>query len=88
MREFSSGTVTWVSTSSGESPGASMRIVTVGFVRSGRTSTGSSVAVRKPSTIKRMEMATTIARFARDHLMSLLSIGEEKGADQAASRRV
>src|SRR5210317_2271370 len=48
MSEFSKGMVTRVSTSSGEKPGDSVKIVTVGLVKSGKTSTGSSVAVLMP----------------------------------------
>ena len=48
INEFSSGMVTRVSTSSGEKPADSVRIVTVGLVKSGSTSTGSSLAVLTP----------------------------------------
>ena len=45
INSLSIGCVTFTSTSSGASPGASVRMMTVGFVRSGNTSTGSSRTV-------------------------------------------
>ncbi len=69
--------MTWVSTSSGARPGASVRTVTVGFVMSGRTSTGSSVAVRAPSRMRRRAAAMTSARFFREKRMRWLSMEKE-----------
>ena len=60
------GWVTRVSTSSGASPGASVRMTTVGLVKSGSTSTGSTVAVLNPKAMIRIENPMMIARLASD----------------------
>ncbi len=48
LTEVSSGTVTSNSTSSGASPGASVKMVTVGRFKSGNTSTGIRVSTYPP----------------------------------------
>ena len=48
LSEVSIGSVTSVSTSSGARPGASVRMLTVGRLRSGKTSTGNCNAVKPP----------------------------------------
>ena len=64
------GNVTSDSISSGSMPGASARIVTVGAVRSGRTSSGMRVAVQPPHTRNAAASATTMARWRSDQRMS------------------
>ena len=69
ISEFSIGWVTRASTSSGERPGASVRMVTVGLVRSGRTSTGSSLPVLNPISQDQQHRQRMIARLRSDHRM-------------------
>ena len=54
------GNVTSVSISSGAMPRPSVRIVTVGAVKSGKTSTGIERAVHKPATASTIDSASTI----------------------------
>ena len=56
------GSVTSASISSGSMPGASARIVTVGAVRSGRTSSGMRDAVHPPHTRNAPARAITTGR--------------------------
>src|SRR6266581_1586024 len=63
------GNVTSVSTSCGARPCASVRTVTVGAVRSGKTSTGIFRAVSTPRTSSRIEAATTSRRLSIDQRM-------------------
>src|SRR5688572_748876 len=65
----SMGKVTSVSTSSGASPCASVRTVTVGAVRSGKTSTGILRATLAPRISRSTEPATTSRRFSIDQRM-------------------
>ena len=74
MRAFSSGMVTRVSTSSGAKPGASVSRVTVGLVRSGSTSTGSSSVFLTPRTSSTRAATITRARWARENRMRWLSM--------------
>jgi hypothetical protein len=57
---LSSGKVTSASISSGAMPRPSVRMVTVGAVRSGKTSTGISRAVHTPPKSSRADNAITI----------------------------
>ena len=59
---FSSGTLTRLSTSSVESPGASVWISTSGGANSGKTSSGACRAVRTPTTISTTDSASTSTR--------------------------
>ena len=68
------GKETSASTSSGAIPCASVRIVTVGAVRSGNTSTGIRYAVHPPATSASAAAARTITRLFSDHAINLLSI--------------
>ena len=70
----SMGNVTKASTSSGAMPGASVRMVTVGAVRSGKTSTGSLGAVQAPAARMTTAVASTRSRFCSDHAMSRFNI--------------
>ena len=72
--EASTGKVTRVSTSSGAMPWASDRIVTVGAVRSGKTSTGRRSAVQAPPARRSTAPRSTRRRFASDQRMSRFSI--------------
>ncbi len=60
FRAASMGNVTSVSISSGAMPRPSVRMVTVGAVRSGNTSTGISRAVQTPAPASRTARARTI----------------------------
>ena len=64
-RSASSGTVTSCSTSSADSPSASVWTSTYGGVNSGRTSTGASRSCVKPSTRTAAATATTRTRNRR-----------------------
>src|SRR5215203_4211891 len=68
------GSETSDSTSSGAIPCASVSIVTVGAVRSGKTSTGMRCAVHAPATSVTAASASTTTRCVRDHAMSLFSM--------------
>ena len=59
---FSSGTVTRLSTSPVERPGASVWISTSGGANSGNTSSGVFCAAREPATIRTSASATTTKR--------------------------
>ena len=59
---FSSGTVTRLSTSPVDRPGASVWISTSGGANSGKTSSGVFCAARDPATISTMASATTTSR--------------------------
>ena len=72
--EASIGNVTSVSTSSGAMPWASARMVTVGAVRSGNTSTGRRRAVHAPPASSRTAPNTTSSRLSSDHRMSRFNI--------------
>src|SRR6056297_630191 len=74
LTAVSSGKVTSVSPSSGAMPCASVRTVTVGAVRSGKTSTGILVAVIVPATRSSADAATTRSRFRIDQRMSASSM--------------
>ena len=63
----SMGNVTSVSISSGAMPWPSVRIVTVGAVRSGNTSTGMSRAVHRPAPASRRDSPSTIQWWSIDH---------------------
>ena len=52
----------------------SVRTMTVGFVRSGSTSTGNSIVVRTPRTMSSSASAITIARLWSARRMSLFSM--------------
>ena len=67
LMALSIGNVTSDSISSGAMPWPSVRIVTVGAVRSGKTSTGMSRAVQKPAASSRIENASTIQWCSIDH---------------------
>src|SRR4029453_9618900 len=60
------GKVTWLSTSTGAMPWASVMIVTVGAVRSGNTSTGIRRAVYTPIAVSTNASAIITARLQRD----------------------
>ena len=60
LMALSSGNVTSDSISSGAMPCPSVRMVTVGAVRSGKTSTGMSRAVQMPPSRSSTEKAITI----------------------------
>jgi len=62
----SMGNVTKVSTSVGAMPWASVRIVTVGAVKSGKTSTGIVVVTYNPATIKANERSTIRRRLFKE----------------------
>ena len=62
----SMGNVTSVSTSEGAMPWASVRIVTVGAVKSGKTSTGMVVVTYSPTAIKASETKTIRTRLFSD----------------------
>ena len=72
--DASIGNETRVSTSTGAMPWASVMTVTVGAVRSGKTSTGMLVATYPPSPIRRSERAMTSERFWSERRMMELSI--------------
>ncbi len=75
LTAVSIGKATRVSTSSGAMPWASVSTVTVGAVRSGKTSTGIRDAVQAPLTRRSPATASTMTRWPRDHAMRLFSIG-------------
>src|SRR3954452_23583717 len=62
----STGTVTYCSTSTGESAGAAVMTCTWTFVTSGTASIGSSSAARTPATTRSRDAMITIARWRRD----------------------
>ncbi len=64
---LSIGNVTSDSISSGAMPWPSVRIVTVGAVRSGKTSTGMSRAVHRPAANSSTDSAITIQWWSIDH---------------------
>ena len=70
FRADSMGNVTSDSISSGSIPGASARIVTVGAVRSGKTSSGIRDAVHPPHTRNAAASATTMGRCPSDQRIS------------------
>ena len=67
LMALSIGKVTSDSISSGAMPCPSVRIVTVGAVRSGKTSTGMSRAVHRPAANSNTEKASTIQWCSTDH---------------------
>ena len=67
LMALSIGNVTSDSISSGAIPWPSARIVTVGAVRSGNTSTGMSRAVQIPAASSRTDRAITIPWWSIDH---------------------
>ena len=67
LMALSIGNVTSDSISSGAMPCPSARMVTVGAVRSGNTSTGICRAVHAPAASNRTESAMTIHRWSIDH---------------------
>ena len=71
----STGNVTSVSTSSDAIPCASVMIVTVGAVRSGKTSTGISVAIIVPAIRSMKAEMRTNSLFCNENWMSLSNIG-------------
>src|SRR3989304_1559088 len=68
------GNVTSISISSGAIPRPSTRIVTVGAVRSGNTSTGIVVVTYPPTSTSTADKMTTASRFERDHRINALTI--------------
>ena len=68
------GKVTSVSTSSGAIPWASVRTVTVGAVRSGKTATGIRTAVMVPATRRRPAATNTRKRLSMDQRIIRSSI--------------
>ena len=62
FKAFSSGTEIIASTSSVESPGASVWISTSGGANSGKTSSGARCAARMPTTIRTIDRAITRTR--------------------------
>src|SRR5499427_1383492 len=70
----SMGRLTRDSTSSGAIPCDSVKIVTVGAVRSGKTSTGARTATIPPYTRNTAAMTRTMRRFLTDQLIILFSI--------------
>src|SRR5688500_6058880 len=68
------GNETSASTSSGAIPCASVSTVTVGAVRSGKTSTGMRYAAQAPSTSISAAAASTNTRFSSDQAMSRFSM--------------
>ena len=84
----SMGNETSASTSSGAMPCASVSTVTVGAVRSGKTSTGMLYAVYAPATSMMAEMASTTTRFCSAQAMTLFSMDRSPSArDRARARR-
>ncbi|MNT93733.1 hypothetical protein D3C72_2352770 [compost metagenome] len=69
------GSVTRVSTSSGARPWASASTVTVGAVRSGKTSTGMGNVVQVPQTKRATVRASTTMRLWRAQWMIRSSMG-------------
>ena len=67
LMALSSGKVTSDSISSGAMPCPSVRMVTVGAVRSGNTSTGMLRAVQSPLSSSRTDAASTIQWCSTDH---------------------
>ena len=63
----SMGSASSVSTSSGEKPGASVRMTTCGGAKSGNTSRWMSRAAMTPATAVTITPTTTTSRFCRDH---------------------
>src|SRR5574343_1609520 len=83
----SSGKLISCSTSSGAMPPASVMIVTVGLLRSGKTSTGRRVACRPPQTISTTAATSTNSRlprlFSSNHWNMagpLANLGDQAGA--------
>ena len=77
LKEFkvvSTGSVTSVSTSSGARPGASVRMVTVGRFKSGKTSTGSFVMTRTPYASNSSAAATTNKRLWSENAITRSNI--------------
>jgi hypothetical protein len=69
LSAVSIGKVTSASMSVGAMPRPSTRIVTVGAVRSGRTSTGMRTVTQPPAMRNRTLMASTRGRLFSDHAM-------------------
>ena len=67
LTEVSMGNVTWLSTSVGAMPSASVMTVTVGAVRSGKTSTGIRTAVKPPKTVNRTAVTRITTRLPSAH---------------------
>ena len=67
LMALSSGNVTSDSISSGAIPWPSVRIVTVGAVRSGNTSIGICRAVQPPAPSRSSDSPMTIQRWSIDH---------------------
>ena len=72
---FSSGTVTRLSTSPVERPGASVWISTSGGANSGNTSSGVFCAARDPATMRTSASATTTSRRRRERSTSQRIMG-------------
>ena len=75
FRAFSSGTVTRLSTSSVESPGASVWTSTSGGANSGNTSSGARRIDRDPTTSSTTHSASTTTRRRTEVEMSDESMG-------------
>jgi hypothetical protein len=74
LTTVSIGTVTRLSTSSVDRPGASVWISTIGGANSGKTSSGMSCPARSPSRTSRAAMARTSTRCWSAKRMSAASI--------------
>src|SRR6185503_12399231 len=68
----STGTVTYCSTSVGDSAGAGVMICTWTLVTSGTASIGRSIAERTPTSTRRPVATSTIARFRNDQATTAL----------------
>src|SRR5215831_9924539 len=75
LRAASIGNVTTDSISVGTIPRPSTMIVTVGALKSGRTSRGMSRSTNAPHPTNARARAITITRYRRDHRMTLSIIG-------------
>ncbi len=90
---FSSGTLMSASTSSVDSPGASVWISTRGGANSGNTSRGAFLAFSMPTTISTTDRASTSTRSRSDVATSQFIMGcdptgeDESSADDADGRR-
>jgi hypothetical protein len=70
------GNETSASTSSGASPGASVRTVTWGGAKSGKTSTSDWNETIRPAITKKSDRTTTMKRSRIDHYLKTLAASE------------
>src|SRR5688572_22445526 len=88
LMALSIGNVTSDSISSGAIPCPSARMVTVGAVRSGKTSIGIARAVQIPAPRSSAESPMTIQWWSIDHVMScFMSVHVSFGGEAAGGRR-